>query len=517
MDKYNLPVCRTLFSDRVEIPKVYEAVLPEYCHNIQRILKSDATASVESTSCTDGFLRANIRLNVHILYSSEPKGHQKTVCFPFDFEHTFDASRIGPDSTNLICEVNTFVVASNAKQKSPRSMEIKLNICVAANIYDCSEIPLISPEDNPDVELRTKSCTAAKRIFLSHTPEKHREDITLDAQMPPVADISDYSCRLVMENVNVSEGMLSYNGNAIFKCTYRAEGGSDDASAEYIYLTKEIPLSGEIASEHIYSGCIASGRLVLSDVEIDSSFDPYGENRIINVTIGYETVFDVFDEDEILYADDGYCTSYICDLKKNYYTCDSIQGTISDKAEISEKISAERASVAQVTDSFIEMNITGTDISEGKLYVSGKASACIMGCDEKGEPCCVQTSFGIRYPVESVKDATPERKYFVNPQIVSDSAVLRDGEITLSATVQTDGVVLNSSRIEAIFQADISYDSPKPLCHSEYIIYYPESGETLWDIAKKYEISEKEILSANESSSGGNTARKTVIIPCREI
>ncbi len=517
MDKYTLPICRTLFSDRIEIPKIYEAVLPEYCHNIQRILKSEAIASVENTSYSDGFLRVNIKLNVHILYTSEPKGHQKTVCFPFTFEHTFDASRIGTESTNLMSEVNTFIVASSAKQKSPRSMEIKINTCLSASIYDCSEVPLISPEDNPDVELRTNSCTATRRILLSHSPEKHREDITLDAQMPPVADISDYSCRLIMENINLSEGLLSYSGNAIFKCTYRAESGSDDVAAEYIYLTKEIPLSAEVSSELLSPECIASGRMILIDVEADTSFDPYGENKIINVTLGYETAFDVFDDNEIQYADDGYCTSYFCDFKKNYYNCDNIQDKINDITEISEKISAERASVAQITDSFMEINVTGTDISEGKLYISGKASACIMGCDEKGEPCCVQTTFGLHFPVESIKEADPERKYFVNPQIVSDSAVLRDGEITLSATVQTNGVVLESNRIEAISQANVSYDSPKQLCHSEYIIYYPESHETLWDIAKKYEISEKEILSANESANGGNAARKTIIIPCREI
>ena len=102
----------------------------------------------------------------------------------------------------------------------------------------------------------------------------------------------------------------------------------------------------------------------------------------------------------------------------------------------------------------------------------------------------------------------------LNTQVASCFATLRDGQILLDADAETDGIILEKCRVDAIVGADIHYDSPKPQCKSEYIICYPSGSETLWDISKKYEISREELKKANNLESENISGRKTIIIPC---
>ena len=86
--------------------------------------------------------------------------------------------------------------------------------------------------------------------------------------------------------------------------------------------------------------------------------------------------------------------------------------------------------------------------------------------------------------------------------------------LTLDYIFATDGAILEKKHIGAISDAESYYDRPKPVCRSEYIIYYPDRNETLWDIAKKYEIPKKKIAEANGFDESQSINRKTVLIPC---
>ena len=49
---------------------------------------------------------------------------------------------------------------------------------------------------------------------------------------------------------------------------------------------------------------------------------------------------------------------------------------------------------------------------------------------------------------------------------------------------------------------------------SEYIIYYPDSSDTVWSTAKKYKVSPKEIMAINGIKNAQEiSGRKTLVIP----
>lgn len=509
-----LPVCSAVFSDKAEITKVYDAFLPEYCTGIQKIIKTKADAYAKSASLSDGLITVTIKTNIYMTYISDNKGYIKTVSFPYEFEHTFDASRISLTDSSPVLEAKANCISAVAKPKGARSAEIKLILSIGAGIYECYEAELFSSESSADVELKMCTTPVTSRLMLAEKKEPVQEDIVLDASMPEIAEITDYSCNLLTSNIKIQDGSLKYDGKMIFKCTYRAEGEQADEIAQYIQLSKEIPFEGEITNELINSECFASGELIQTEYDVSSSFDPYGESRIINVSAGYEAVFDVFQEKEVVYADDGYCYAYRCEFMKNAYNYEELCGKINTSKQIMEKVSLNGTALSDIKDTDMSLVISGTEYSDNMLYAYGKAGVTVTGLDDKGEACCVQSTVNVKIPVSEMS-ANADKKHLLYAQVEDCSATLSGGEVALSANIRIGGTTLCKKNINAISNAEIMYDFPKPICRNEYIIYYPEKNEKLWDIAKKYEISLNVLKDTNDIKSETVSDKKTIIVPCR--
>ena len=509
-----LPVCSAVFSDKAEVSKVYDAFLPEYCTGIQKIIKTRADTYADSASLSDGLITVTIKTNIYMTYISDNQGYVKTVCFPYEFEHVFDASRVSLSDTSPMLEAKANCISAVAKPKGARSAEIKLLVSVSTGIYECFEAELFSSGKSTDVELKMCKTPITSRLMLAEKKDPVHEDIVIDASMPEIAEITDYSCKLLTNNIKINDGSLKYEGKMMFECTYRAESEHPDDSAKYIQFSKEIPFESEIANELIKPECFASGELVQTECEVSSSFDPYGESRIINVSAGYEAVFDVFEEKIVDYADDGYCYAYRCEFKKNSYSYDELCSKINTSKQIEEKVSLNSTALSDINNADMTLILSGTEYFENMLYAYGKAGVTISGIDDKGDVCCIQSTINVKIPVAELNGDT-DKKYLLCAQVEDCSATLSGGEIILRANIRINGVVLCKKNITAISDADISYDFPKPICHSEYIIYYPEKNEKLWDIAKKYEISLDILKEANDIKSETVSDKKTIIVPCR--
>lgn len=515
MDKYKIPVCNTVFSDKAEIPMTYDLTLPDYLAGITKIIKTDAFAFASSVTFSDGHLTANGRVIIRLTYISDQNSCIKSVVFPFDISHSFDVSGISFSEEAPVTEAKMFVVSAYGKTRNARSAEAKLNVAVCASIHECYEREPFSADKASDLQLRTATDTAVSRKMLSHTPDAIKEDIVLDSGLPAIAELADYTLSMKLEDCFCKNGSLHYSGTAILKCTYRAESTSAEELPNYIRLTKEIPFSGDADSEDIPDGCFVIGKIIPLETEIGSSFDPYGESRIINTRIDYELAFDLLYECETEYATDGFCPGYECKISAEDIYFDSAYHPLNEKHRISERLPADKTTLVHTEDSGFVLHLTGTEASDGKLYAVGKGIFTVTGTDEKGDADCAVNTVNVKIPIDTSYAPPADRKYVLTSGVNSCSAAIRDGEIILEADIEISGAAIERKHITTITGAEIFYESPKPLCRSEYIIYYPEKTESVWDIAKKYEISLASLTETNDISDESQTGLKTVVIPCR--
>lgn len=512
MEKYLLPQCNEVFSATMEKPSVFEAILPEYCPGIRKIIKADAVASVSDTAVSNGKIIIYCNADVRVLYLAE-NGALRSVSFPHSFESTFDISRAErfEGELNVCAKVN--VLKAYAKQNGARSTEIRIDAPVYVSVYCCSDIELFTTDKSGDTETRRINEYVTERTILAGVDTELTDIVTLDENLPALSELTDRSIKFYITETTVENGILKYSGNSVFKCTYRAESNNENGESEYIYLKKDIPFSGELYSEKITeaSQCMADVFPVSLDIEV--SADPYGENRILNVSAHYCTGVDVFCEREVEFTCDGFCAAYECDFENTVYTYDVLSDIVRKDETFTENIPLGGVKLAEITDTDICIGNCTTELSDGMVYIAAKANAVICGSDDRGEMCCIDQKIVIRVPV-GTEVANPGNRYVSHMRAIPKDAYLKDGEAVFSFDTSVEAAVLEKRTKKAISTSVINYEMPKPLCRSEYIIYYPDKNETLWDIAKKYEIPQSKIASANGIDVNDTLNKKTVLIPC---
>lgn len=512
MDKYSLPVCTEVFSASSDKPAVFEAILPEYCPGIKKILKADAVAAAADASMSGGVINVSIPYDVHLVYIAEG-GNIKSVNFSHTSDAVFDASKTAEHQSNSKILTKICIPKVYAKPKSARCAEIKLDIIVSVSACVFDETPLYSPFSSNDIETRCASETVSVRTVLQTEPEEISDSITLESTLPQGSEITDRSLNLYVENTECTDSCIKYKGTGIFKCTYRTASNNESGDGEYIYLKKSIPFEGELLSEKITADSHVILDMSVCALNVTLSADPYGENRIISVNASYKIHAEAFCNKEVEFTHDGFCSLYECRFENTVYTCDVLNDKVNKRESMREEIPINGVNITEITDTELKIGSYSTELNDGKVYALAKAYAVITGSNDNGEPCVIEHRFTVRQCIDE-NDLSTERKYIICCTSIPEDAVLKDGVLTLDYIFATDGAILEKKHIGAISDAEIFYDRPKPVCRSEYIIYYPDRNETLWDIAKKYEIPKKKIAEANGFDESQSINRKTVLIPC---
>lgn len=521
MEKYIVPSETVLFKDRAEISKTYDVSLPDYCQSIRRVVDVSGIPKIDKVSANFNDRPGSSLIEVYgsipaqVKYISEQNGHLKCTPFTLSFDFAFDASHI-PDYSDSYIDSSVFLMSASARPKGPRNLEIKLTVVMGITVYGLSETKLVNPEDFPDAELRMEKTLLSKHIKLSDKTKTVEESIVLDASLPSAAEILDCNISIVSGNAKAVDGKIKYDGKAVAGISYRADSSSESESAEYIYLTKDILFDGEMESQEIPENSDVLIKIIPTHAEAASTFDPYGENRIINLDFNYCVDADVFENRECVYFDDGYCPGYECDFEHEKYSYEKLLGKVDDVCFIEKSLPADASRLTQSVSARASFYVTGSEVREGKLFASGKMCISVNGTNEKSEPDAMQNVLSVHFPIESVLNANPEQKFILNCEVLSAECEIRDGELKTSICIGTKGVILERGSFHAIRDAHIHYDSPKPLCRSEYIIYFPDKDESVWEIAKRYEIPESLLLKENGLAENTKTVTsKTFLIPCR--
>ncbi len=514
MEPYTLPLCNTVFADKAEFPLNVEASLPEHLPGIGRIVHADARITSLNASLVSGGVSVSGKLNIQVLYLSDKQNTLHSTVFPASLEHTFEASKMPEPIGEAVPRASGTVLSASARPRGARALDVRMGLCLHVQVEDMGSRTLLDPDSVPEVELHACHTTAVTQKRLVYAPEPVGESVTLDADKPNVSDVILHTLQLSLTDCRTENGRLVYAGVAVFHCTYRAEPNESTDGTEYVYLIKEIPFDGSVEEDGLQSDMTVAVQIQPGASDVTSAFDPYGENRVLEFSFSYTLNADLFSETELTYFDDGYCPTFGCELEKKACASESIVGFIGSHGRIEEALRGERGLPVELTDSEAVLTALSPEISDEKLYLTGKLGVRVIGRDEKGEPVCVEGVFPVRLPTDSTVVSGTERRYITDTVCLSCDAVLRDGEILVRVETETSGLCLEKHRFAAIDGAVLHYDEPKPLCKAEYIVYYPDSEETLWDIAKKYEVPRDSLRAANGISGDELPQRRTVVIPC---
>lgn len=472
-----------------------DMIVPDVKPDIKKVLDVSGNASISQSYIQQDKVIVQGVVHMNFLYvpDGDVVGKLKSLSLSKEFSHSLECRGITPDM-QLSVEVepenfdHTLVNSRKINLRCLIKIQAKVvknsTIDVATGIESCPHIALKKER----FRLSSSTPTAQCKIIL-------KEQLELPSGKPTIGEILKINAipssveLCMMENKAVAKGQvklcLLYN--------------SDDTDS-IEFMEYGIPFTEIIDAVGVMEGMDGEIDYSLSDIYYEVRDNSDGEPR----NLGFELVLDAnlkgTEVNEIEIITDGYSTTGGLDLAvkpckiEQLLDINTAEITVTDAASLP-SMAPDIKQVYDVTSSSVIDRISVTD---GEINVQGRVDTKVL-----------YLSTDPSIPVSSFKHSTDFSHIFYVPDIKTNTvcdarAIVDHTSYTLSGNNSLDlkfiiGITvksLNTGTINIIedMVETIPENQDKTPC---IIIYFVKSGDTLWDIAKRYGTTVEEIKKIN--------------------
>ncbi|MCD7882257.1 MAG: DUF3794 domain-containing protein [Lachnospiraceae bacterium] len=490
--------------------------VPDVKPDVGMIIQSRGHLLLEHTRAESGKLFADGFLETGILYMDDTKERQLCrldVKLPFEEVIAVDDLEPG-ESVRLRHETEDLNVSLiNSRKLSIRAL-IRFEVS-SEEIYDLSAAAGVRQDDSAGGSAKDSPDFCEKKEtleFLQLEVQKKdilrlKEDISLSAGKPNIREVLWEDIQMRGCRTHLEEGRLLVRGSLFVFVLYQAE----DEKESLQWMEQTVPLEGTLACDGCTAGLIQDIGVTLSEADLTVKEDLDGEMRIFHLegildlnislygTDTAELLADVFSPEkdlELVTADETYETLVV----RNESKC-RVQGKL--------KIQGANPRIIQICHCSGSVQIDKTEMVEDGLRTEGVLTVSILyiSSDDSMPFAVLEGAIPFAHTAEAqgirLSAASEKNQYTLTPALEQLSAAMSDGEqIEIRATIGLDLFVTRIGQrrcIQEIREKDI--DPERIWALPGITAYLVQEGDTLWEIAKEYFLTPRQIIEANGLSS----------------
>lgn len=478
-----------------------DVTLPDYCPDIEKILKCTLTPKIQSRSLSGGQLQVEGCCVINVLYL---EGEKKTVrCCEqnVNWSQSF-AVRDTPENCVILTKTKSEYI--NCRALSPRRLVIHGAFSLYAKVLAPKKVGLYSPEDG-ELELCRQPIDCASL------------------------------CSLCQEQFTVSEEIPSGDKPAIEALLY----SSVDASVtETKAITDKLMINGEISVRLFYLTDVETGQTAKTDyiVPFSQVLDCEGAGEDSQMVIDCEVLSydirlknDVLSEKPVIALDaklcataegyrqrqeyiitDAYSTQFATETEEEglSYIADAVPVDESFIEKYSAKI--DNCQIGKLLDVYAEHITMDVQPTQEGLQINGKLNLCMMALNDEDAPLLIERAFDYSHTLSAACNG------LILPAIrmASVSYRLADGNsIELRCELKASGGAVNNQTRRALRNVTVLHDKPLEGDDCALSLYYASQGESLWRIAKEHRTKLSLLLEENEAADDVLASDCMLLIP----
>jgi LysM repeat protein len=315
-------------------------------------------------------------------------------------------------------------------------------------------------------------------------------------------------------NIFVDEIKPLYNKAVVkFTSDVKLLYNSVEDKTEYFKITKKIPSTQIVEVDDLDEKYECICKINLSSLKTDIDIDQYGENKIINIDFITQIELTAFKNNEHEAVIDAYSPKFENTVHNESVKVQRYKGIYREKQFIEDSIVLEDASIEEVMDVTGIVVITNSVINESVITVNNSAELSVMVRSGDGEIQNLDCSIPIKTEIN-----TGEKIINGNADIIgfisNVEAVVESGKLNVKVTASYECIVFENDSRNIVKAVMIDSEKPKSARKdSQMIIYYPQKGENLWSIAKKYDSQVSKIMRYNKCDNQNISDRKIIVVP----
>lgn len=497
----NIHMCRQAKQAGAQITLDEDLNVPDARPDAQMIIQSRERVTLEHTRAESGKLFVDGYMEVSILYLDDTKErqiHRLDTRLPFDEAIAVDELEAG-DNVHLRYETEDLnVTLINSRKLAIRAL-LSFSVSVE-EIYDLSA----AVETQSALEL----CERRRKLELMQLEVQKkdilrlREEIPVPSNKPNVQEILWDSVQLRGCRITLHDGKFSAQGSIFVFVLYR----TDDEAQSVQWQEQLVSFEGEIECGGCREGLVPDMEISLVQPELTAKEDTDGELRLFHLEGMLEFEIRLYGTEEAEILEDVYSPEKELELTTSREVYESLvmKNESKCKANGRIRIQAAKPRILQICHSSGSIKIDSTQIVEGGIRIEGAVPVSILYISSDDTmPFAVLEGVIPFTHVAEVPDIDASCRFTLTADMEQLLATMADSEeIEVRVTISLNVFVARAHEqqcIHAIGERD--YEMEQLEAVPGITGYIVQGRETLWDIAKQYYLTPRQIMEMNNLES----------------
>lgn len=356
---------------------------------------------------------------------------------------------------------------------------------------------LPSGEESGGMEILRRQADVAVIAVRRKDTYRIKEDISLSGSKPSIEQILWSEIRLRATTTKPLDGRIHIEGEVMIFAIYTGEGENTPVQ----WLEESIPFTGEVELPESVEGMVPSIAVRLVHKELEAKPDYDGEMRDLELDAVLELDMKLYEEQQIELLGDFYSNSRELELESGEVCFDRLLSKNTGKCRIAEKVDLKSGDrILQICHNDGTVKIDDVEIKEDSLQIDGVLEVSLLYLtSDDSEPVRAETEMVPFHYEAETPGITSDSVYQLNTGLEQMTAVMTGGDtVEIKGVISLDILVLQPVKepvILGVKEAPLDLEKLQELPGITGYIVQP--GDCLWDIAKRFHTTRKQVIDAN--------------------
>ncbi len=485
-----------------EQPVDIDFTLPDYCPDIEKILRCKLIPKIYNRNLSGGQLQIDGTTVVNILYT-DSKNNIRACEQSIPFNSSFSLKDI-PD--NPVIETDTKCEYLNCRPLSRRRITVHGAFTLYAKVKSKGSLELYSPDKDADLEYNTEEISVSSVSALCQEQFSAGDEIQV-INKPPIEVVLDSDVRANITDYKVMNGRIMFNGELNVRLLYLSSLDKNSV----LQIDYSIPFTKTVDCAGIEEDTNAALSLSLLSYDVRLKSDILSENPVVSIDSRLSAAVTAFKNEKVTVVLDAYSTDYRAELERANVSVIENTEIIEDTFMYKDSVSVEDCDISGIIDFNVSYSLCNYSINDGVISLNSKLNVRILAQNASGEPEYIERALEFENKVEAdgfngISD--------VNAQVMSVSYRIADNNrVELRCEIKYTIVAENKQSYNIVKSVSVDEDKKLKKRGTALTLYFADKDESIWDIAKRYNTRKSLIMEENTLESDTLDACEMILIP----
>lgn len=481
--------------------------LPEYCADISRILKCHVVSGVSSTNVSGDRLVISGTSDIRLFYVDDNCANLQCYHQQVPFERAVTLS--DPNCTMPFVTTSVKQEFCNCNAINQRRVDIHAAFSIKIKV-SCQDVEQVLC-DCQGCSTQIKKCDTdvLNRIAAVGRFFPVNETFETGQSNPPIKNIINCDASCCVKEIKVIPNKILVKGEIKAKILYCP----DEKNSEPQYIESSFPTSHIIDVEGVLPEHLCNAKIKLGCVDFMPKNDVNGEFRMVEMSAKAFVEVVVYEKKEICLITDAYSTSdnLVCDSK--HADIPSLLGKVDDTFMNRAVLEFPQLDITKIFDVFATSCTCNYKKSGSKVVLYGSVAVSLLYLSGDSSAGYIERSIDFEYDTNI---ETESESITCEPTVLPLNV---DFSIRLSTAVEVrveqhvNAIVADVSKRNVLVSINVDEEHPKKAPSDALTIYFASKGETVWDIARKFNSTKEAVFAENDLSDDVIKNNAVLIIP----